>query len=268
MSLQSTYQSRKELLVENLETMGVTDYSADDGLTTLINAVLEIPVGPVLKELTVTSTKDILSYYDSESATLTATYTENGTGVAGKTVSFTFLHGSITVETQTATTDNTGVASVSYSSKGSGDLSINVECMNLLETYSIEDCLKYWETLSIQGDTSVNYSLPSNFELDFTIYSTKPTTDPSIAYLRFNSSRGIWCGKGDSTSRVVSFFENSFSQITNANTDYNFTLTYENGVATLTDGTNTQTSSQTLTKLYLFSSKGGSQLKNIKLKQL
>ena len=163
------------------------------------------------------------------------------------------------------------MGSVCFHSKGTGDLNIKAEVVDRMlvsETYSIEDCLKYWETLSIQGETSVNYSLPSNFELDFTIYSTKPTTDPSLAYFRFNSSSGIWCGKGGSTSRVVSFFGNSFSQITNVNTDYNFTLTYENGVATLTDGTNTQTSSQTLTKLYVFNSRGGSQLKNIKLKPL
>ena len=217
----------------------------------------------VLNALSVSSDKDVLSYADGEKAVITATLT--GETVEGKTV--TFKKGSTVLATET--TDSNGEATYEYTSTGAGDVTITVECMSLQETYSIEDCLKYWETLSIQGDTIVNYSLPSNFEVDFTIYSTNPTTDPSVAFLRFNSSSGVWCGKGSSTSRAVySIGGTTFSQITNVNTDYNFTLTYENGVATVTDGTNTETSSQTLTKLYLFASKGGSQLKNIKLKPL
>ena len=45
MSLSQTYLSRKQLLVDNLEEQGVTGYSVSDGLTTLINAVLEIEGG-------------------------------------------------------------------------------------------------------------------------------------------------------------------------------------------------------------------------------
>ena len=140
--------------------------------------------------------------------------------------------------------------------------------MNLQERYTIEDCLIYMETLSIQGDTVVNYTLPSSFELDFTIYSTIPTTDPSIAFVRFNSSSGVWMGKGSSTSRNVSFFGTTFNSISSTYTDYDYSMTYENGVATLTDGTTTKTSTQSLSKLYLLASNGGSQLKNIKLKPL
>ena len=40
MTLSETYISRKQLLADNLEAKGVTGYSANNGLTTLINAVL------------------------------------------------------------------------------------------------------------------------------------------------------------------------------------------------------------------------------------
>ena len=45
MTLSQTYLSRKQLLAENLTEKGVTKYSANDGLTTLINGVLEIQSG-------------------------------------------------------------------------------------------------------------------------------------------------------------------------------------------------------------------------------
>ena len=42
-----------------------------------------------------------------------------------------------------ATTNNNGVATASYSSKGTGDLNIKAECMNVSETYGISDLIKY-----------------------------------------------------------------------------------------------------------------------------
>ena len=134
------------------------------------------------------------------------------------------------------------------------------------ETYAIEDCIRYWE--SVSGIVTINYSLPSEFQLDFTIYSTNILLDPSVAFFRFQSSTGIFIGKGSSTSANVQFFGTTFNQITETNTDYNYSMTYKNGVATLTDGTTTQTSTKTLTKLYLLNSQGDSQLKNLKIKPL
>ena len=42
MSLSETYLSRKKLLADNLKSMGVSSVDETDGLTTLINAVLDI----------------------------------------------------------------------------------------------------------------------------------------------------------------------------------------------------------------------------------
>ena len=219
----------------------------------------------LFKSFTLTSDKDALSYYDEESAVLTATYLEDNVGVSGKSV--VFKNGNTVLDT--VVTDSNGEAEYTYASQGVGDVTITAECMGLQETYGIEDCLVYRETLSIQGDTILNYALPSSFSLDFTIYSTLPTTDPSIAYVRFESSTSSkWIGKGGSTSRDVYFFGTVFNTIANTYTDYDYSMTYENGVATLTDGTTTETSTQSLSTLYQLTSNGGSQLKNIKIKPL
>ena len=141
-----------------------------------------------------------------------------------------------------------------------------IYCINFSKTYSLEDCIRYWG--SVSGIVTINYTLSSEFQLDFTIRSTNILIDPSVAFFRFQSSSGIFIGKGSSNSANVQFFGSVFNQITETNTDYNYSMTYKNGVATLTDGTTTQTSTRTLTKLYLLNSQGDSQLKNLKIKPL
>ena len=177
-TLNGALQELGETMASNLVAMGVSDAQASDGLTTLAGKILDIPVSPVTKLLTVTSDKDILSYYDSESATLTATYTENGSPVSGKTVTFkAYKNGTLVENIGSDTTDANGEASVSYSSKGSGDLNIQCECNLVTETYAIEDCIatritEWSYTQSGSGHKLNNiidnsFDLPSHFVLDF-----------------------------------------------------------------------------------------------------
>jgi len=164
-------------------------------------------------------------------------------------------------------TDGTGKADKLYNSGGVGDIGFYAFSGTFSsERYIVEDCIRYWE--SVSGIVTINYSLPSEFQLDFTIRSTNILIDPSVAFFRFQSSSGTFIGKGSSNSANVQFFGSVFNQITETNTDYNYSMTYENGVATLTDGTTTQTSTKSLTKLYLLNSQGDSQLKNLKIKPL
>ena len=267
MTLSQTYISRKQLLVDNLVAKGVTGYTVNDGLTTLINAVLEIQGGGV-RTLTLASDVDILSFADSDEATLTATLLEDGSGVGGESVEFyRYVDGVNDVLIDTQDTNSSGMATGTYTSAGIGDIQVYAKVRTLVsKTFVIEDCNKYWNTIS-DGDTICNYDLPSSFKLEFSILSSAPTTASSISLLRFNSSSGVWCGKGSSGSANISLFGTTFSSIT-ANTEYNYVLTYQNGVATLTDGTTTKTSSQTLTKLYLLASTTNSKLKEIKIKPL
>ncbi|MBR1748849.1 MAG: Ig-like domain-containing protein [Bacilli bacterium] len=108
---------------------------------------------PVPTTLTLTSDKDILSYYDSDSAVLSATVKDqNGEVMSGQSV--VFKKGSEVLATKT--TDSVGVASYTYASQGVGDVALTVECMNLQETYSIEDC-KYWN----DGTSASSFEIPS-----------------------------------------------------------------------------------------------------------
>ena len=89
-TLNGALQELGETMAANLTSQGVTA-SASDGLTTLAGKILQItPTPPTFDGITLTSDKDILSYVDSQSATLSAQLTSDGTAVAvsGETVEF------------------------------------------------------------------------------------------------------------------------------------------------------------------------------------
>ena len=163
-----TYQSLsiggktvKSLHINNKEIASITRVS--DGL------ILYQKTQPDNYALTVVADKPILSYYDSESATLTATLTNNGVPVSGETVTFKAYQNDTLVETiGTDITDGSGEANVDYHSKGAGDLNIKVECMNLQEIFVIEDCT-YYNPNQVSGSRTFNVSLPSTFTLEYVL---------------------------------------------------------------------------------------------------
>ena len=287
MSLSETYLSRKKLLADNLKSMGVSSVNETDGLTTLINAVLNIEpsiggldldtslvitttqeiiglgesiiltstlrasyddttvvdvdlsgvltgatvkfyngttlLGTAITDLngiarytytpsqlgnftfhavfegtenftncnsnnvnvTVINTptslvleadKSILSHYDNDNCNLTATlYDNNNTPMEG--LSVVFKTGDIVLAT--ITTDSGGVATYTYNSQGVGDVTITAECMNLVQTYSIEDCIYYnssevtrtTKNGSTIYDNNMSVALPSNCEISFDFWS-------------------------------------------------------------------------------------------------
>ena len=114
----------------------------------------------------------------------------------------------------------------------------------------------------------MDYNLPATFKLEFTLRSTNLTQNPSVAIVRFNNSSGVWCGKGSHTSGTIYFLGGTTFGSIRANTDYNYVLTYDGSLATLTDGTTTKSSNQTLTKLYELPSWDNAKLSNVKIKPL
>lgn len=168
MSLISELEDLGELMANNLVTMGVTDAQASDGLTTLANKILDISPTPVTQTLTLTSDKSILSNYDSETATLTATLT--GGTVSGQTIEF--FNGSTSMGT--AQTDSSGVATKTYSSTGVGDVTFSATKGSVAsQPITVEDCI-YYSTSETECTSSNNYitiadlsstTLPSAFEL-------------------------------------------------------------------------------------------------------
>lgn len=99
-------------------------------------------ITPVVTTVSLTSDKSILSYADSETATLTATVLDQfNQPMENETVSFAVVGGS-TIGSDT--TDSNGEATVSYSSEGTGDITVQASIgMIVSESYAIEDCVTY-----------------------------------------------------------------------------------------------------------------------------
>ena len=137
--------------------------------------VINVPTSLVLQ-----ADKSILSHYDNDNCTLTATlYDNDNTPMGGLGV--VFKNGDIVLAT--ITTDSSGVAEYTYNSQGVGDVTITAECMNLVQTYSLEDCIIANVNASYTG-TSTNdtvYSLgydeiadlsSIDFEMEWTFRQT------------------------------------------------------------------------------------------------
>ena len=94
------------------------------------------PSTPVVSNILLTADKPVLSNYDNESCTLTATLLDsNGNGVSGEEIVFKANGGVL----GTVITNDNGVAQCTYQSTGVGDVTITAEGMNLVQTYSLED---------------------------------------------------------------------------------------------------------------------------------
>ena len=138
------------------------------------------PSTPVVSKILLTTDKQVLSHYDNESCTLTATLLDsNGNGVGGEEIVFKANGGLL----GTVITGDNGVATVSYNSQGVGDVTITAECMNLVQTYSLEDCIIANVNASYTGTSSSDtvYSLgydeiadlsSIDFEMEWTFRQT------------------------------------------------------------------------------------------------
>ena len=181
---------------------------------------------PTPTTLTLTSDKDVLSAYDSETATLTATVLDqNGNAMSGESV--VFKKGSTTLDTKT--TNSSGVATYTYTGTGVGDVTITVECNSLQETYSIEDC-KYWNETGITHtststtdtsypheisyayvpsthyEVSFDYNMQTGFRLYFCgtqVVNVGDTTDYGTGISRNASGKLVISNRTNSTSNVT-----------------------------------------------------------------
>lgn len=136
MSLQDTYQSRKNLLASNLTAQGVTA-SGSEGLTSLIDKVTDISGGGSNK-IEITANKYILSYANSETSTITATYTEG----AGYTLEIYNAHTNVKLGDMTDA--GSGTYTYTYNSTGYGNISLIVkESTEKSNIITIDDCYRY-----------------------------------------------------------------------------------------------------------------------------
>jgi hypothetical protein len=246
-----------ETLAANLTTQGVPS-TWDEGLTTLIGKVLDITPGPgptpTPSSISLTADKSILSYADSESATLSATVLDsNDDPMSGVTV--TFYNGSTSMGT--ADTNSSGVATKTYASTGAGDLSFTASVGTISsETYSIEDCTYYHESAFTSVQDNFNVSLPSAFEVSFKVRRTSSSGNSSYLEVGGNTGNtalfGQIGGGGNSVLRLYnsegSSSYNDTSVGTNSSgvdTSYKWIKNGSSNTASM--GTTTKTVSNSLT---------------------
>src|SRR5574344_320290 len=115
-----------------------TVFEGTENFTNCTSNNVNVTVINPQRSLVLQADKSILSHYDNDNCTLTATlYDNNNTPIEG--LSVVFKNGNIVLDT--ITTDSGGVATYTYNSQGVGDVTITAECMDLQETCSIEDCI-------------------------------------------------------------------------------------------------------------------------------
>ena len=292
MSLRETYQSRKNLLAANLTQQGVTA-SGSEGLTTLINKVLEIspaPPTPVLDHFDVelVDGKKILSYADEQqtphsqyASLLFTAYDSNDDPIPGLEFDF-----SVTGEsTVSAVCDNNGEYVYTYYSQGIGDVEITaskeVSGSVVSETYSIEDCTRYVTTEYSTIETP-NWSLPnSDFKLEFELYpKSRSSCFPQIG-IGTNTSNLIYIGQGNQDGRCSFIYKVNGTNtevwntksITTQNSWNTIEYSFVNGEHTFKAVGETHTSSATgitlskVVQIYNHTN-NSSKIRNIKIKPL
>ena len=242
---------------------GSSTYSSVTSSTGSI-VVSDVPPVPVVTSVSLTGDKSILSYADSESATLSATVLDsNDDPMEG--VSVEFFNGSTSMGT--ADTNSSGVATKSYASSGVGDVSFTASVGTISsETYGLEDCLYYSDgmtkiTTNWAKDTSVTgrtiyklltayntdveltfklqNSIPSNFIVGFGDTGGSPTYWSKLVYYRSN---GTLYAVADNSNNI-SLSNPSIS----TNTIFKFTTSnlhsitgYIDGVSKITRTTNSE----------------------------
>lgn len=170
--------------------------------------------------VSLTSNKSILSYADSESATLSATVLDSDSEPL-EGVSVEFFKGSTSLGT--ADTNSSGVATKTYSSTGAGDLSFTAKVGSLVsETYVIEDCY-YWNATGISYTSTsttdrrvlsgledvISYTPTGKFEFSFDLQDTNNNGSKRLYLISKGQSTsttnyyGLGANEGSSNNQMV-----------------------------------------------------------------
>ncbi len=268
-------------MADNLNTMGVSDADPSDGLTTLAGKILDIgptppTPTPASLDLSLTAGKQILSYADrasgNEYATLSAlVLDENDDPLPGVSVSIYKDN----VLWYTAETGAGGTISKTYDSEGVGDVSFHAVCGSFVtETYTVEDCWKYFTESSASIS---NFQLPSGaFKLTCTAVKTGDYNGVIHLWQTSNTTVGFGFLIPSDYKYDLGYYNGSTwnrQQLgtSSSGQSVNLTLTYDNGVFTLSDGTNSVTLNKTCSNplsKFEIEHKTGLSFSNVKIKPL
>lgn len=137
-------------------------------------------------------------------------------------------------------TDSSGKATVSYTSKGAGDLYIKAECMFVSKIYSLVDAHYYDATNYSSSRSSLNIGLPTgNFEISFKAKPTSRTGSYCALNIGTDSNHRVYFGQGNPNGNCTLYIKNStssplYNQSTSSVTTLNewnlITLQYVDGL--------------------------------------
>lgn len=216
-------------------TTGTLNITASFNGTINFNRATSTGINVLVNEtLTLTSDKTILSAADNESATLTATL--HAVNNSGQTVTFEVrkVSDDSLVETLTGTTNSSGVATVSYLGKGTGDLNIKGICGIIFSEIYVEDLLLYRS--SVSASETFNIELPPHFEITSTV-TKRGTSGTYCHYMTDNYDMGSLRGNGSITVRDNtngSLIADNNTSIIQLNTPTTLKYEYNNGTHTVT----------------------------------
>lgn len=188
-------------------------------------------------ELSLTSPTPIIE--TGGTSVITATLTRNGLPFVNQEIGYQIKHGSTIIDADSDFTNNSGQITISYTGTGVGDVDIIVIfSATVQETFTVEDCIVYRETLSTN---ITDLTLPAKYKLEFDMPSTSnstyaiigtDTTHRILVGQMSNSNpslNGVWVYNGSSTPT-----QNNCPTTPTQNAHYTFT--YEDGAYTMSNG--------------------------------
>ena len=212
---------------------------AGDNYYTSASAEKNIRIEPnyITFSLSLTGTQVISS---GDSTTITATLLGDDSPFNDAVLDYEIKHGNTTISTgTTSATDANGQTTISYTGTGAGDIDIIVSYGSYIqETFVVEDCIIYRETLSTN---ITDLTLPAKYKLEFDIPSTSngtyaiigTDTTHRIITGQFSNQNlglnGVWIYNGSSTPT-----QNNCPTTPTDNAHYTFT--YENNSYTMSNG--------------------------------
>lgn len=228
----------KDQLVYELGQKGVTaTFDPVTGLQGLISKIADIQGG---EAILLTTNKNILSYADSDTATLTAVHS----GGSGKSLS---VYNAVSGSKIGDMTDNQdGTYSYTYSSTGTGDISMT--CATLTgesNSTTIEDCVKYLSSTSYTSTGVAQYNFNEVYDCGSSINAEITGkikcsmnafgVNYSEATNNINGSINVMVAGNNKKMANVVFSNGTDSNTTttdfSVNTDIPFKIEYDNGTA-------------------------------------
>ena len=171
--------------------------------------------------------------------TITATLFDGSTPVSGETLSYQIKHGSTVLDSGSGVTDSYGQVEIDYTGTGAGDIDIIVSYgSDIQETFVVEDCIVYRETLStnitdltLPPEYKVEFDIPSTSNGTYAIIGTDNTHRILMGQMSNNNPglNGVWVYNGSSTPT-----QNNCPTTPTDNAHYTFT--YENNSYTMSNG--------------------------------